>query len=581
MKPISGALLMVLAAAFAGRIAASNETIQIAIDASTFVGPTTASRVAAACASLRGSNGFVSVPGGMDGGLPDDIPEGCTILDLRGKGIVNVDGVFSSGYANHILIHSHHTQPVAQHLSTLVLSNEAFAGGMNADGNKRTYSVLSLFGINRTPGQHIMASGKNFSYTDGDTIGSEFQAQSAGNSSITNGDEGVAAYRGTSAQINTVFTAVVTSVAGSTVHYSQALNEGSRGENRDLIVTNRGQYRAGRVERVSGAPPEVKGTGTSWSALCPHGTTPCSPAGLFFELAGSNSAGANRYVFKIRTINDDATMLLDFKTNGSDHGWVGDTASGSYEILAGATVSRLANNGGLDVDLPAVFRAGDSILMPLGHSIQISGARLVVSQEFPDLGISQGLAIVNTNRKRRLSQAFAISGPFATGMNFTSAPAGALVKVASGHSAAPLFQIGDDMDNAQVGLWRIRRNGSTGSASASYLKASDTWDYGALHWSGLPSEPAVSIGSVIPTPGQMLTLTAPNATYSGITLDLRQNRMICYNAAKTICDFVGTGAPEGSVAAAVGSTYRRVDGGVGTAFCIKEAGSAATGWECK
>jgi hypothetical protein len=46
-------------------------------------------------------------------------------------------------------------------------------------------------------------------------------------------------------------------------------------------------------------------------------------------------------------------------------------------------------------------------------------------------------------------------------------------------------------------------------------------------------------------------------------------------------DLVGSGSPEGVVAAHAGSTYRRVDGGAGTTFYVKESGSGNTGWAAK
>lgn len=50
----------------------------------------------------------------------------------------------------------------------------------------------------------------------------------------------------------------------------------------------------------------------------------------------------------------------------------------------------------------------------------------------------------------------------------------------------------------------------------------------------------------------------------------------------TVKDLSGTGTPEGAVAAAVGSTFRRTDGGTGTAFYVKETGAATnTGWVAK
>lgn len=45
-----------------------------------------------------------------------------------------------------------------------------------------------------------------------------------------------------------------------------------------------------------------------------------------------------------------------------------------------------------------------------------------------------------------------------------------------------------------------------------------------------------------------------------------------------IRDLAGSGTPEGNVAAPVGSTYRRSDGGAGTSFYVKESGSGNTGW---
>jgi len=46
-------------------------------------------------------------------------------------------------------------------------------------------------------------------------------------------------------------------------------------------------------------------------------------------------------------------------------------------------------------------------------------------------------------------------------------------------------------------------------------------------------------------------------------------------------DLFGTGSPEGVVTAAVGSTYRRTDGGAGTSFYVKESGTGNTGWVAK
>lgn len=46
-------------------------------------------------------------------------------------------------------------------------------------------------------------------------------------------------------------------------------------------------------------------------------------------------------------------------------------------------------------------------------------------------------------------------------------------------------------------------------------------------------------------------------------------------------DLSGTGTPEGTIAAPVGSTYRREDGGAGTSLYVKESGAGNTGWVAK
>lgn len=50
---------------------------------------------------------------------------------------------------------------------------------------------------------------------------------------------------------------------------------------------------------------------------------------------------------------------------------------------------------------------------------------------------------------------------------------------------------------------------------------------------------------------------------------------------KQVSWLAGVGDPEGVVRAEVGSFYSRTDGGAGTAFYVKEVGSAENGWAAK
>jgi parallel beta-helix repeat protein len=55
-----------------------------------------------------------------------------------------------------------------------------------------------------------------------------------------------------------------------------------------------------------------------------------------------------------------------------------------------------------------------------------------------------------------------------------------------------------------------------------------------------------------------------------------------YNlTAPGVCSFSGAGTPEGAVAAAIGSIYRRTNGGASTSLYVKESGTGNTGWVAK
>lgn len=51
-----------------------------------------------------------------------------------------------------------------------------------------------------------------------------------------------------------------------------------------------------------------------------------------------------------------------------------------------------------------------------------------------------------------------------------------------------------------------------------------------------------------------------------------------YWTGSTVFDFSGSGTPEGSITASIGSVYRRTNGSTGTTLYIKESGSGNTGW---
>lgn len=63
-----------------------------------------------------------------------------------------------------------------------------------------------------------------------------------------------------------------------------------------------------------------------------------------------------------------------------------------------------------------------------------------------------------------------------------------------------------------------------------------------------------------------------------VTTAIWTPKVIYNQPTNTVFDAAGFGTPEGAVAADVGSTYRRYDGGAVTSFYVKETGSGNTGW---
>lgn len=86
--------------------------------------------------------------------------------------------------------------------------------------------------------------------------------------------------------------------------------------------------------------------------------------------------------------------------------------------------------------------------------------------------------------------------------------------------------------------------------------------------------------------------TSPRITSDGALLQVLDNvgtstAPIVYSYAKigpiagNILDVTGSGDPEGAITADIGSTFRRIDGGVLTSFYVKEVGIGNTGWAAK
>jgi hypothetical protein len=72
-----------------------------------------------------------------------------------------------------------------------------------------------------------------------------------------------------------------------------------------------------------------------------------------------------------------------------------------------------------------------------------------------------------------------------------------------------------------------------------------------------------------------------NNTYSVDTTKATVFEFNVLTTSSVYIDHVGSGTPEGSIIAAVGSLWRRTNGGTSTTFYVKESGTSNTGWIAK
>jgi hypothetical protein len=569
----------------------STQSVALGRNADSFVGSTIGDRIDAACNSFSGAFGIVLVPPGASaGGSTIGLLDNCIEMDLRGLGIFDYRGsVFSNPYDARFSIYRRHTAARTNandaHKNVLSITGEPWTGGVNT-AVKSEYEVLSIYQANHTDGQHSALSIQDSSAAGGDTIAVNAQALGTGNCLVASGDEGCIGIRGLSQEATATFSGTVSSVVGSVVKYNSPSNEGERAEGRYLIVTNRGTYTTGAVTAIAGTPPVFTGTGTGWLSLCVDGIA-CSPSNLFIEITGSNTASADKYIFKVNSVASDTSLTLRTITSASDHSWLGDNATCTggapcgYTIYLGATITALGNSGTVTVDTPASFQAADSIISPLGTAQSRRAIRAIVAQTLPSITDGNGIAVTNVG-PRRIAQGIGLDGDFDKGIQFSNMPHtyGIYFTDPSGTAPAPgqVIYVNDQLTNNTVILARINRN--SGNADLTYSKNGDFWSMGCLRWDGDLTDPRAALGnSVNPQANTTLHIKPKDSSATGIVIDGSvTTSMICYNTAKTVCDFVGTGSPETVVTASVGSTFRRTDGGAGTTFYVKESGTAATGW---
>lgn len=159
-----------------------------------------------------------------------------------------------------------------------------------------------------------------------------------------------------------------------------------------------------------------------------------------------------------------------------------------------------------------------------------------------------------------------------TGLTKLSAPADGHLKIANNAGTVSLTVAPDGAGNQiRSGTLKIRNAAGTQSAALDCL-----------------ANGAYTTGNVL-TAGIAATLTGIGL-YTGNAQHLRLGvgTQIAWTTdtyghlgTVTATEHVGTGSPEGAVAANPGSTYRNLSGGAGTTFYVKESLTGNTGWIAK
>ena len=298
--------------------------------------------------------------------------------------------------------------------------------------------------------------------------------------------------------------------------------------------------------------PAQQGTG------CPAKVQPCAtvavtPALLATYLTGTFQAkdGDLDAIAALAT-TDFGRQLLTKSDAAALRSYAGAAASGVNTDIASIqgsaarlTTARAINGISFDGSANITINAVDST------------ARLAASSNLADLASA---ATARTNlgvSATGADPAFAkLSGAaFTGGITGTTATfSGIITVVANGSYFGPSTASSGNGGN-------IRYRDDTGTAR---------WLTGMLGSAGATNYSIYNLASST----EVLQIAANgNVTTPGAMTAARH----CYSA--TVCDYAGSGAP--AVAAAVGSTYRRTDGGAATTFYVKESGAGTTGWVAK
>jgi len=288
----------------------------------------------------------------------------------------------------------------------------AVTGGVNTASHKSNFDAF-IWGVRSwTPGQHCGICGFDTNGSDGDTFGIAGYSYGFGNTNAA-GDEGhigIAGYayqgNGQGTLADSEFSATISTVAGNVLNYTggSASEPYARGEGRLVIDQTTGVYSTGTITAISGTPPTITGSGTTWTSLGSG-----SVSNLCFSLDSGNGTNSLLYVLKVNSIVSDTSITLLNSNSNGNLAWAGDATTGTYKLFKCSTVTAVAKTGAVTVADGTQFHNGDAMRMPLGNALSTTGGKAVTSHFIPG-GTNVGFQIAQLSGSRPWNQAIAISG---------------------------------------------------------------------------------------------------------------------------------------------------------------------------
>jgi hypothetical protein len=245
--------------------------------------------------------------------------------------------------------------------------------------------------------------------------------------------------------------------------------------------------------------------------------------------------------FLCNGIGSNATRFIACRFNGST---IVGTTGWSFINANGCSVTDS------DIDFAGV---GFLVTSPFGagyaDSNMFKGNRIETVTTAYSLGVDVRYAHITDNAYQNVTTTFTDAG---TRNNFFDPPSNSIEYFAGVNQAA--------------GTRQIVRNSAGGTSPFVVIRDAD------------------SSGTA------QITLQVENESSTGVIFTGKRGGVLLYSitaagqvavGSSQLKRAFGSGSPEGSVTAPVGSTYQRQDGGAGTSFYVKESGTGNTGWVAK